>query len=70
MSDRVKAEAAKFPATFGLRAFPGQKCTINESASYESRGEVLLYTFTVPTDGSKGLAFAKGTPRELLREVL
>ena len=69
-SDRVKAAANKFPKVFGLRAFPGDRFTINTSASYESGGAVLLYTYTVPADGSRGLAFSKGTPAELRREVI
>jgi hypothetical protein len=73
MTDAVKAAAAKFPKTFGLRAFPGDKFTINESASYESpfgSGNVLLYTYTVPADGSEGLAFCKGSPSEIRREIV
>ena len=68
MTDRVKEEAAKFPESFGLRAFPGQRFTINESASYESpfgSGNVMLYTYT-----EDGLAFSKGSPAELRREVI
>jgi len=67
MSNRVKEEVAKFPESFGLRGFPGQRFTLNESASYESpfgSGNVLLYVFT-----EDGLAFSKGTPAELRREV-
>jgi hypothetical protein len=60
----VKEEAAKFPKTFGLRAFPGDRFTINESASYMSAGRVMLYIFT-----EDGKAFSKGTPEEIEREV-
>lgn len=68
MSNRVKEEAANFPESFGLRAFRGQRFTINESASYESpfgSGNVVLYVFT-----EDGLAFCKGSPNELQREVV
>ena len=64
MSKRVKEEAAKFPESFGLRAFAGQRFSINESASYLSGGNVLLYVFT-----EDGKAFCKGSPTELQREV-
>jgi len=67
MTDQVKIEAAKFPKSFGLRGFPGQRFTMNQSASYESpfgSGNVLLYVFT-----EDGLAFSKGSPAELRKEV-
>ena len=63
--DRITKAAARFPKTFGLRAFPSDKFTINERQSYVSGGEVMLYVYTVDTMQ----AFAKGTPEELLREV-
>lgn len=68
MSEAVKQAAAEFPKVFGLRAFPGQRFTINESASYESpfgSGNVQLYTFT-----EDGKAFSKASPAELRREVV
>ena len=68
MAAKVAEEAGKFPEVFGLRAFPGQKFTINKSASYESpfgSGNVLLYVFT-----EDGQAFSKGSPSELRREVV
>jgi hypothetical protein len=67
MTTAVKEAAAKFPETFGLRAFPGDRFTINERASYESprgSGNVLLYVYT-----QEGLAFCKGSPAELRRQV-
>ena len=67
MTNTVKTEAAKFPESFGLRGFPGQRFSINESASYESpfgSGNVMLYVFT-----EDGQAFSKGSPSELRREV-
>jgi|SaaInlV_165m_DNA_1040744.scaffolds.fasta_scaffold182244_1 hypothetical protein len=53
-----------FPDTFGLRAFDGVY-HINPSASYEVGGEIRLYVFT-----EDGLAFSKGSPDELRREVV
>jgi len=67
VTNTVKTEAAKFPESFGLRGFPGQRFSINESASYESpfgSGNVMLYVFT-----EDGQAFSKGSPSELRREV-
>ena len=57
---------ATFPETFSLKAFPGQTFSINKSASYESplgSGQFLLYVF------KDGVAFCKGTPEELLRQI-
>jgi len=53
-----------FPATFGLRAFDGV-FHINPSASYEVGGEIRLYVFT-----EDGLAFCKGSPDELRKELV
>jgi len=67
MSDTIKTEATKFPESFGLRGFPGQRFTINQRASYEypfGSGNVMLYVFT-----EDGQAFSKGSPSELRREV-
>ena len=64
-------EAIKlFPATFGLRAFPGRVFRIEPEASYwsELEGQPLLYAF-VECDG-KWLSFAKGTVAELRREMV
>ena len=60
----IRDEIAKFPETFGLRAFPGDRFSLNESASYVSGGTTMLYVFT-----AEGLAFCKGTPAELRRVV-
>jgi hypothetical protein len=64
-TERKNAAAAEFPGIFGLRAFPGQRFVVNRSASYVSRDEVMLYVYT-----ADGLAFSKGTPEELRREVV
>jgi len=62
--ERIKQAMAQFPEVFGLRAFPGKRFSLNERASYTSRGEVMLYVYT-----EDGLAFSKGTVEELRREV-
>jgi hypothetical protein len=59
---------AEFPNEFGLRAFPGKRFRINHGNSYYSNG-VMLYTDVLGDDG-KWLAFAKGSPEELHREVV
>lgn len=65
---RVSEAADRFPATFGLRAFPGDTFTILRQASYVSEGQVMLYT-GILKDG-RYLAFAKGTPEELQANVV
>jgi len=65
MNEKVTEARSQFPDTFGLRGFPGERFHINESASYVSGGEVLLYVFT-----EGGEAFSKGTPAELRRELV
>jgi len=64
MTDQITDIIATFPESFGLRAFPGDRFTLNQSASYESGGQIMLYVYT-----ADGLAFCKGTPTELRREV-
>jgi hypothetical protein len=75
----VAAACASFPATFGLRAYPGKVFRLSESASYVSRGAVVLYTQrqvsvaeyvalygSKPTSvGQLWLDFAKGDAGEL-----
>lgn len=63
----IVSAAAEFPATFGLRAFPGKRFRVNLGNSYVSQGQVLLYT-DIQTD-TGWVPFAKGTPAELAREV-
>lgn len=65
----IDAAIARFPKTFGLRAFPGKRFTINRDASFVSGGQVWLYTYRIEANGSK-LAFAKGTPGELLSQIV
>ena len=74
----IAEAAAKFPERFGLRAFPGEEFSIDLQASYWDSGYMygkphhepgpMLYVY-VHKD-SKYLAFSKGTPAELRREVI
>ena len=64
-SERIDEAVRLFPPTFGLKAFRGDRFTINKSASYVSCGQVTLYVFT-----EDGKAFCKGTPSEIAREVV
>lgn len=65
----IETEMAKFPPTFGLRAYPEFVFRVNHSDSYvRDNGEILLYT-DVRHDG-KWKSFAKGTPAELRKELI
>lgn len=67
----VKAEIAKFPKEFGLRAFRGKRFMIHDSASFYSQTYgVQLYAFIWDPEASRWEAFCKGTPEELRREVI
>lgn len=68
--DKKKVEAAvtQFPATFGLKAFPGDVFRVSAQSSYMSSGNVMLYTEIHKGDG--WLSFAKGTVSELKGEVV
>jgi len=59
----------RFPDEFGLRNFPGKKFCIVQSASYYAE-EPMLYTYVWNEESGKWLAFAKGTERELRREIV
>jgi hypothetical protein len=66
----ILAACTSFPATFGLRAFPGKVFRINKGNSYVSEVYgVMLYTDIRNDDGSWS-CFAKGSPDELRREVM
>jgi hypothetical protein len=65
----VQDAAALFPATFGLRAFPGDTFRIGLRSSYTSGSQVMLYTERLAADG-RWQSFAKGTPAELQAEVI
>lgn len=74
--EMVKAAAAEFPATFGLRAYPGRLFRIEQGASFVSQGVVLLYVYAKRDESIDGipspqwLAFCKGTGPELAREIV
>lgn len=64
----VHAAAAEFPATFGLKAFPGRVFRISTAASYCTiGGDVQLYTQALSDDG--WLDFAKASPAELRKQI-
>ena len=65
--DAIKAAAARFPQTFGLRAFPGKVFRVSLRSSYFSGDTLMLYTEV--QDGDRWLSFCKGAPAELAAEV-
>ncbi len=67
VQEAIRDAIAEFPAEFGLRAFPGERFRISEAACFVSEGRVVLYTYVL-RDGN-WLAFAKGSPAELRREI-
>jgi hypothetical protein len=64
----IKSEANRFPAEFGLRAFPGERFKIMLSDSYISDGRVVLYTGIKTKSGFQ--AFAKGSAGELIGQIV
>lgn len=64
----IRDAVARFPGIFGLRAFPGKRFRVSESASHFAFGAVQLYLQMDCEDG--WLDFAKGTESELRREVV
>lgn len=74
-SAAIDAAIAKFPAEFGLRAFPGKRFSIHRGASLWDSGLYhgkpdhepgpLFYLFIFAEDTGRWEAFAKGTPAEL-----
>lgn len=67
--EKIRAAIARFPATFGLRGFPGDVFRLSPTASYiNDSGRVTLYTQR--KNGNQWLDFAKGTEPELRREVI
>lgn len=65
-AQRIDEVVASFPPVFRLRAFPGDLFCILRAACYWSNGPVLYTGRLVEGDW---LAFAKGSPEELRREV-
>jgi len=67
--DHIARAAAEFPATFGLRAFPGDTFRVSIGSSYiNGSGLIMLYTEIMGHDGSWRV-FAKGTPEELKAQL-
>lgn len=80
----VKAACARFPATFGLKAFSENTFRVSLRASYMSQGRVMIYTErNVSREGFVKLYgrepryadelwidFAKGTVSELLAQII
>lgn len=65
----VKEAAKQFPEEFGLQAFPGERFSISEDASYvNDKDVVMLYVYV--KKGDRWMSFAKGTVAELLKEVV
>jgi hypothetical protein len=65
----VRAWLESFPATFGLRAFPGDTFKLCPRASYYStRFGVQLYVLR-QRDNGDWLEFAKSTPQELTSNI-
>lgn len=70
-----EAVVAKFPATFGLRGFPGETFRISERASYfgdapfGSPRPLMLYTERLCGDG-QWRDFAKGTEGEMRAQYI
>jgi hypothetical protein len=60
---------ASFPATFGLRAFPGLTFRLNTLGSYVSPDLGVQLVTQVERDG-KWLDFARGTPDELRQNMV
>ena len=64
--DEIKAAAAEFAGTFGLRGLPGMSgFYVNKGQSYVSDGIVQLYVFD-----EYDRAFTKATPDELRTQIV
>jgi hypothetical protein len=79
-SAAIDAAMAKFPAEFGLKAFPGKRFSIHREASLWDSGLYhgkpdhepgpLFYVFIYAEDTGRWEAFAKATPAELRRNIV
>ncbi len=69
--DMIDAAIARFPSTFGLKAFGGDVFRLSASASFvaDDRKTVMLYTQRRQPDGT-WLDFAKGDEAELRRALV
>lgn len=65
----VAGAIAQFPATFGLRSFPGKMFRLSQTSSYISGDTVQLYTEVQNADGTWS-SFAKGTIDELRQQLV
>ncbi len=63
----IEREAAKLPVQFELKAFPGDKFTINKSSSYVSDGKAVLYV-GILRDGVYQ-DFSKGSLMEIAAQI-
>jgi hypothetical protein len=62
---------ATFPATFGLRGYPGEIFRLSLDASFFSDStSKALYLYTQRQDGDKWSCFVKGTESELRRNIV
>lgn len=65
--------AARFPATFGLRGFPGETFRVSVDASYfpalDVRDESRAILYLARDTGDGWACFAKGTEAEIRREL-
>lgn len=66
--ETIETAAARFPATFGLRGFPGKTFRISKESSFMRDATAVLYTQIQTPSG--WYDFAKGTADELSREVV
>lgn len=64
----IARHRALWGETFGLRAFPGEKFSIVEAASFYCESGVMLYTYRWLEEEQEWLASAKGSPDELHRQ--
>lgn len=64
----VAAAVASFPATFGLRGFPGRTFRACPRASYYGQNGVIVYT-AVRTESGVWSDWTKGSPAEVRREM-
>lgn len=64
----IEEAMAKFPETFGLKAFPGRTFRFSRSASYMRDTEVVLYAQVDTPSG--WVDFGKGTTEEFQQEIV
>lgn len=65
----VREAVARFPAEFGLRAFPGMRFRVSPIDSYHDGIFPVLYVHVLNGD-MVWRAFAKGSESELRRELV